>query len=249
MPKGGTLTIKTASVDLDGQVLHDNQGPLTGPHVLISVSDTGTGIKKKYLDRVFEPFFTRKGVGEGSGMGLSMVYGFVTQSGGHVTIDSKRGKGTTINLYFPAAESLDSEKKEKSATRPKTEATGAETILVVEDDEDVRQATSYILSRLGYKVLEAEDGPSALERLKILEDRSESIDLVFSDVIMPSGMSGVDLANELRRHYQHIKVLMTSGYPEKVIDKDGIDDSGIMLLRKPYKMTDLAEALRRTLDQ
>ncbi len=174
-----------------------------------------------------------------------MVYGFVEQSGGHVTIDSKRGKGTTINLYFPATESLDAETVEP-ATRPKAEPKGTETILVVEDDEDVRQVTLDLLSSLGYEVMEAEDGRLAL---KVLGKDSGSVDLVFSDVIMPSGMSGVDLANELRRNYQHIKVLLTSGYPEKVIDKAGIDDTGITVLRKPFKKADLAESVRTALDQ
>jgi two-component system CheB/CheR fusion protein len=213
---------------------------------VISISDAGTGIKKKDLDHVFEPFFTTKGVAEGTGMGLSMVYGFVKQSGGHVTIQSKRGKGTTINLYFPATEGLDEEKKEKSATRPMVEAKGTETILVVEDDEGVRQVTLEMLNELGYVVLEAEDGPSAL---KVLGKDSDSVNLVLSDVIMPSGMSGVDLANEMKRHYQDIKVLMTSGYPENVIDKDGIDSSGITLLRKPFTMADLAEAVRGAMDR
>ncbi len=239
------MTIKTASVDLGGESLFDNQIPLSDPYVLISVSDTGTGIKKKDLDRVFEPFFTTKGVAEGTGMGLSMVYGFVKQSGGHVTIDSKRGKGTTINLYFPATDSLDAETVE-IATIPIAEAKGTETILVVEDDEGVRQVTLEMLNELGYVVLEAEDGPSAL---KLLKKDGDSVDLVLSDVIMPSGMSGIDLANELRRHYQHIKMLMTSGYPDKVIDKEGNGDTEITLLRKPFKMADLAEAVRGALDR
>ncbi len=163
-----------------------------------------------------------------------MVFGFVKQSGGHVTIDSKRGKGTTVNLYFPATASPVAEKKEKGATRLKTEPIVTETILVVEDDRDVLKVTVAMLNRLGYKAMEAEDGPSAL---KILEENGEGIDLVFSDVIMPSGMSGYDLANELGRHYQDVKVLMTSGYPDKVTDKNGFNDIGITLLRKPYKKT------------
>ena len=128
-------------------------------------------------------------------------------------------------------------------TSTKPEAKDMETILVVEDDEDVRQVTMLILSRLGYKVLEAEDGPTAL---KLLDKEGISVDLVFSDVILPSGMSGVDLANELKRHYPHIKVLLTSGYPKKVI---GNEDTGFMLLRKPYKKADLAKAVRMALDQ
>ncbi len=245
MPKGGKLLIYTSQVELAGEFLKDDGVAISGPHVMITVFDTGSGMDEETLNHVFEPFFTTKDVGEGSGLGLSMVFGFVKQSGGHVTIDSKRGQGTTINLYFPATENLDAEKKEKSATRPKAEATGTETILVVEDDEDVRRTTMSMLNRLGYTVMEAEDGPSAL---KVLDKSGKDIDLVLSDVIMPSGMSGYDLANELRRHYQDIKVLMTSGYPEKVIDKDDIHGTGITLLRKPYKNTQLAAAVRTALE-
>ena len=245
MPDGGKVTIKTANVDLDGKLFYDNQSRLTGPHVLISISDTGTGIKKKDLDPVFEPFFTTKDVGEGTGLGLSMVFGFVKQSGGHMTLDSERGKGTTANLYFPVAESLDTETAE-STPRPPTEVTGTKRILVVEDDDDVRKTAVRMLSTFGYGVLEAEDGPSAL---KVLGKHSKDIGLVFSDVIMPSGMSGFDLANELKHHYQHIKVLMTSGYPENLINRKYIDGTGIRLLRKPYKKADLAKAVRTALDQ
>ena len=240
MPKGGTLTIKTARVDLDGKVFYDNQGILTGPHVGISICDTGSGIKKKDLDRVFEPFFTTKGIGEGTGLGLSMVFGFVKQSGGHVSIHSKKGKGTTIDLYFPETDSLDLKTKE-STPRPQTEAKGSETILVVEDNEHVRMVTVAMLSRMGYEVLESKDGLSAL---KVLGKNGNGVDLVFSDVVMPSGMSGIDLSNELKRNYRDIKVLMTSGYPDKVL---GNKNTGVRLLRKPYKKADLAEAVRMAL--
>ncbi|MBL4690234.1 MAG: PAS domain S-box protein [Rhodospirillales bacterium] len=246
MPKGGMLTIKTARVDLDGEFKNEEKISLTGPHVLISVSDSGEGIKKKDLEQVFEPFFTTKDIGKGSGLGLSMVHGFVKQSGGHVRIDSKRGKGTTVNLYFPAAGSMDAERKEERTPSPKAEAKGVETILVVEDDENVRQVTASMLVRLGYKVLEAENGPSAL---KLLGKNGGGVDLVFSDVIMPSGISGYELAHELRNHYRDIRILLTSGYPDKVINKDGLDGSGINLLRKPYKKVQLANAVRIALDQ
>ncbi len=135
--------------------------------------------------------------------------------------------------------------KDELTTGPKTEAKGRDTILVVDDEKEVRWVAVKMLDSLGYEVLEADNGPSVL---KVLEKKSKGIDLVFSDVIMPSGMSGYDLANELRRHYQDIKVLMTSGYPEKVIGKDGIDGTGITLLRKPYKKTQLAEAVRTALE-
>jgi CheY-like chemotaxis protein len=239
------LTIKTARVDFNGKVPYDNQSPLTGIYVLISVSDTGEGIEDRNMDHVFEPFFTTKGVGEGTGLGLSMVFGFVKQSGGHVTMESERGKGTTINLYFPATESPEKETLAGEPV-PKADAKGTETILVVEDDRDVRLVTVAMLNNLGYNVLEAEDGPSALS---VLVENFKNIDLVFCDVIMPSGMSGFDLANELKRHYQDIKLLMTSGYPDKVIDRDGIDNANIILLGKPYRKAELAEAVRAVIEQ
>ena len=244
MLKGGTLTIKIANVSLDSEVLYDNQSPLTGLHVLISVADNGAGIKKKDLKHVFEPFFTTKDVGEGSGLGLSMVYGFVKQSGGHVTIDSKKGKGTTVNLYFPVAENLTAD-AEADAKTSEFELKGTETILVVEDDEDVRRSTVRMLNSLGYQVLEAKDGPSAL---KVLGKSGNGVDLVYSDVIMPSGMNGIELANELGRHYKGIKVLLTSGYPDKIIGTDDFDEIGVELLSKPYRREQLAKKLRATLD-
>ena len=244
MPRGGILLIDTSEMELDEEFLKDDGVAASGPHVVITVSDAGSGMDEETLSHVFEPFYTTKGVGEGTGLGLSMVYGFVKQSGGYVTIDSEKGDGTTIRLYFPAAEEQPEDTEEKAA-RPKAKADGTETILLVEDEVDVRRVTVAMLNRLGYKVLEAEDGPSAL---KVLGKDGDGVDLVFSDVVMPSGMSGYDLANELRRHYQNIKVLMTSGYPEKVIDKDGIDGTGITLLRKPYKKAHLAEAVRTALD-
>ena len=245
MPRGGKLLIVTSIVELDSEFTKDDGVAASRPHVMIAVSDEGGGMDAETLNHVFDPFYTTKGVGEGSGLGLSMVYGFVKQSGGHVTIDSKRGKGTTVRLYFPAAGDQPEDTEEKAAS-PKADMKGKETILVVEDDEDVRHITAAMLEQLGYEVLEAENGPSAL---KVLDQEGVSVDLVFSDMIMPSGMSGVDLADELQRHYQHIKVLMTSGYPEKVIDGVGIDGTGVTLLRKPYKKTQLAAAVRGALDQ
>ena len=211
---------------------------------MITVSDVGGGMDEGTLSQVFEPFYTTKEVGEGTGLGLSMVYGFVKQSGGHVTIDSEKGEGTTVRLYFPVAGDQSADMEETAAS-PKAEAKGTETILVVEDDKDVRQVTAAMLERLGYDVLEAADGPSAL---KLLGKEGVSVDLVFSDMIMPSGMSGVDLADELQRHYREIKVLMTSGYPGRVIGGEGIDGTVVTLLRKPYKKVQLAEAVRGALD-
>ena len=208
------------------------------------VTDTGTGMTPEVLEKVFDPFFTTKEVGKGTGLGLSMVYGFVKQSNGHITVDSAIGVSSRFHVYLPMGEAEEIGDAPSKIDRDTGDRLGA-VVLLVEDEVDVRRITVAMLSRLGYKVLEAEDGPSAL---KVLGKDGDGVDLVFSDVIMPSGMSGYDLANELRRHYQNIKVLMTSGYPEKVIDKDGIDGTGITLLRKPYKKAHLAEAVRTALD-
>jgi PAS domain S-box-containing protein len=245
MPDGGVLLIETDEVELDGEFNDDSGTAIFGPHVVITVSDEGSGMDNETLEHVFDPFYTTKAVGEGTGLGLSMVYGFVNQSGGHVTIDSEKGIGTTIKLYFPVTDKRP-EDTDHQATTGEARQKGSGTILVVEDDEDVRMVTVSLLGQLNYEVLEAEDGPSAL---KLLENNDKTVDLVFSDVIMPSGMNGYDLARELRHHHKDIRVLMTSGYPEQVIEKDLHDGTEYTLLRKPYKKDELGEAVRTALEK
>ena len=237
MPKGGRLTITTTKVELRGEMEGEDNEPLVGPYVWIMISDTGHGIDKKNLERVIDPFFTTKEVGEGSGLGLSMVYGFIQQSGGYLKIYSARNKGTIVSLYVPVTD----EKPEQDAGLEDSykPISQARTILVVEDDPDVLNTTSRLLTDLGYEVLEGADGPSAKD---MLEEKSNTIDMVFSDVVMPKGMSGIELAEWVRDEYKHIKVLLTSGYPD-IASNSSAQPDGVKLLAKPYKRAQLAKAI------
>lgn len=193
------------------------------------------------LEKAIEPFFTTKEVGEGSGLGLSMVYGFVKQSGGHMTIDSEVGRGTTVRLYLPPSQ----EKPlavAATSIEPASPGNG-EMILVVEDDKEVRALAVNCLASLGYRTLEAEDGESALA---VLEHAPE-IALLFSDVVLPGGMSGPDLTREVQRRRPDIKVLFTSGYAEDALTHHGRHDEDFELIGKPYRIADLARSLRAIL--
>jgi CheY-like chemotaxis protein len=190
---------------------------------------------------VFEPFFTTKEKGRGTGLGLAMVYGFVKQTGGHVTIYSEVGHGTTFNLYFPRVDGVTTEAspKVKGATDP----AARETILVVEDDERVRQLTITRLKLIGYQVLEASDGPKALDILS----RGHMVDLVFTDLVMPGGMSGHEVAMRARQLKPGIKVLLTSGYAEELVHGDNLEREQLKVLRKPYHQAELVAILRQVL--
>lgn len=242
MPGGGKLVIETRNVVLDADH-SDYQSELQpGKYVRLSISDTGAGMEPAIRDRAFEPFFTTKEKGRGTGLGLAMVYGFVKQSGGHVTIYSEPGHGTTMNLYFPRS---DAGTDHSLDPRKAVDTTGPvrETILVVEDDPRVRQLTIKRLKLIGYEVLEASDGPTALEILK----KSASVDLVFTDLIMPGGLSGRDVALRAREIKPEIKVLLTSGYAEELVRGDDLQRAGLKVLRKPYQQADLTAALREVL--
>jgi CheY-like chemotaxis protein len=244
MPNGGNLTISAAPCVLDGKIFQES-GPISGRFVRISVSDTGTGITAQNLGRVFEPFFTTKDVGEGSGLGLSMAYGFINQSNGHIEIRSKIGEGTTVSLYLPVAEPRSESEGQDAARAPDAgmDTIPGKTVLVVEDDSLVRQTTTATLKSLGYVVIEASSGPTAR---KILEENAESIDIVFSDVIMPDGMTGLDLAREIQSRHPHVRILLTSGYAESRLsrsDHDYISDAGIHILPKPFRRSALTKAL------
>jgi len=192
-------------------------------------------------DRVFEPFFTTKEKGRGTGLGLAMVYGFVKQSGGHVTIYSEPGHGTTINLYFPRSDAPSA--ATVASNEQDTRQPVRETILVVEDDSRVRQLTIRRLKLIGYEVLEASDGPAALQIL----ERGDPIDLVFTDLIMPGGLSGREVAIRAREIKPGIKVLLTSGYAEELVRGDDLQRENLKVLRKPYQQADLVAALRDVL--
>jgi signal transduction histidine kinase len=238
MPNGGQLRIETANVELQDDRLQAYDGPAAGQYVMISISDTGHGIAADELNKVFEPFYTTKEVGKGTGLGLSMVYGFVKQSKGHITIQSEKGRGTTILICIPQA---DAEAAPVAKLRvPESARQGHETILVVEDDPLVR---SYVLTQirsLGYRTLSASNGPEALT---VLRGR-EPIDLLFTDVIMPGSINGRELSIEALKLRPGLKVLFTSGYTENAIDHDGRLDRGVQLLKKPYRRGDLANMLR-----
>jgi signal transduction histidine kinase/CheY-like chemotaxis protein len=241
MPDGGKLTLETRNVVLDENYASMNPEVTPGNYVMIAVSDSGEGIPANLLDKVFEPFFTTKEVGKGAGLGLSMVYGFVKQSNGHIKIYSEPGHGTTVKLYLPqavgAADALAAEAGICAVER------GDESILIVEDDVLVREYVLTQISRLGYATFAAS---KAAEALAII-DGPERIDLLFTDVIMPGGMNGRQLASEARRRRPGLKVLYTSGYTENAIVHHGRLDAGVLLLTKPYLRSDLARMIRTAL--
>ncbi len=241
MENGGTLTIRTSTVVLDGEQLGAGDDPAYGPFAVITVSDTGTGIDPIDISRVMEPFFTTKGVGKGSGLGLSMVHGFIHQSYGYIGITSRPGEGTTIALYLPLTdEGVISEQDEP---QPELSVPEKKTILLVEDDAKVRDTAASLLSSFGYFILEAEDGRSALD---VLEQKSSEIDLVFTDIVMPNNLSGIELAELVSVKYKDIKILLTSGYPDKILDQESFKTLGIEILAKPYRRAQLLAAIERT---
>jgi len=237
MPTGGRLLIETGVADLDEAYAKDNREVTPGRYVLLSVSDTGAGIPKNVQDKVFEPFFTTKAVGRGTGLGLSMVYGFVKQTGGHIKIYSEEGQGTTIKLYLPP--SLGEAEKRDTTLAPEIES-GSEAILVVEDDALVRTYVVTQLTSLGYDVTTTANAAEALEVIK----SGKHIDVLFTDVIMP-GMNGRQLADAVKQMRPSIGVLYTSGYSENAIVHHGRLDPGVLLLAKPYRKADLARMIRK----
>ncbi|MCP4655249.1 MAG: PAS domain S-box protein [bacterium] len=243
MPKGGKLTIETANVRLDEEYAAAHAEVAPGQYVVLSVTDTGSGMNKETVARAFEPFFTTKEVGKGTGLGLSMVYGFVKQSGGHVKVYSEEGEGTTIKVYFPRLLSGSAEQEEIAASDP-DRAGGHQLILVVEDDDDVRAYSADCLRELGYRVVEAHDGPTAL---RVLSRSEQPPDLLFTDVVMP-GMSGRELVDEARKLFPKLKVLYTSGYTRNAIVHGGRLDAGVELIAKPFSPTALGQKVRDVLD-
>jgi PAS domain S-box-containing protein len=241
MPAGGKLILQTSNTVLDRLEAGTDSEVEPGQYVMIAVSDTGTGIPTEIRDKVFEPFFTTKGVGKGTGLGLSMVYGFVKQSGGHVDITSREGHGTTVWLYLPRARDEFIEAESGSIAGP---TGGDETILVVEDDNQVRRYVVTELESIGYATLSAANGAEALALLS----NGVQIDLLFTDVIMPGQMNGGELAREVARLRPEVKILYTSGYAENAIVHRGRLDPGVALLIKPYRKTDLARKVREALD-
>ena len=239
MPEGGTLTISLRSAqDEEGNCRPEPQ-MAPDEYIVLSVSDTGTGIPEEHREKIFEPFFTTKRVGKGTGLGLSMVFGFVKQSGGHIGVSSEVGCGTTFRLYLPAANAVHAMGAE-GAARAAQQPGGGETILVVEDETEVREIAVSILNDLGYRVIEAKDGPDALAKLK----EQPGVDLLFTDMIMPGGMTGHELAEQAKDQWPGLKVLYTSGYTDDALASAGKD---IRLVRKPYDDTVLAKEIKEAL--
>ncbi|MGJ5131651.1 CHASE3 domain-containing protein [Bradyrhizobium oligotrophicum] len=240
MPDGGRLLLETAKTTLDAAHAAANPGIVPGSYVMVAVSDTGSGMPREVKDRAFEPFFTTKDAGKGSGLGLSMVYGFVRQSGGHVKLQSEQNRGTTIRLYLPAAQATQQIETEHEQALPH----GRETILVVEDDLLVRDFVLAQLQGLGYTTLVASQASEALA----IAARNQPFDLLFTDVIMPGGISGRQLAETIMTTRPALPVLYTSGYTgdEMVENRQLVPDA--LLLTKPYRRAELAQMVRRALD-
>jgi len=245
MPGGGTLMIETANVELDEHYAKMHLAVKPGPYVVLTVTDTGTGMTPQVQARLFEPFFTTKDPGKGTGLGLSQVYGFMKQSGGHVQLYSEPGHGTTVKLYLPrAAVTLAAELVESpAATAHRASPRG--TILVVEDEDDVRSFTSEVLRDLGYGVLEAADGATALRLLR----QDPNVVLLFTDVGLPGGMNGRQLAEEASRLRPDLKVIYTTGYARNAIVHHGRLDPGVELIAKPFTQASLAGKINRVLSE
>ena len=247
MPNGGSVIVSTSLRRIGSGDEADTLGADPGDYVSVSVSDTGTGIAPENLSRVIEPFFTTKATGEGSGLGLSMIQGFVAQSGGAMEIASELEKGTTISMLFPVAPS-DVVAQPKQTIRPAEVSEGTETILVVEDEPRVRRFAIRALSGLGYRVLEAANAQQALDVL----GEGVSVDLMFSDIVMPGGVNGRELADVVAKSHPDVKVLLTTGYSKDGVAtkprEDFADAASLPLLRKPYSKDQLARQLRELLD-
>ena len=245
MPGGGKLTIETANVFLDEAYAKGEDEVRAGQYAMLAVSDTGTGMPPDVLDKVFEPFFTTKEIGRGTGLGLSQVYGFIKQSGGHVKIYSEPGRGTTVKIYLPRLlrDSDQAGDLAESAELPYSQT--REAVLVVEDEEEVRALSVEILRDLGYVVIEAANASAALTVL----ERQQPVDLLFTDVGLPGGMNGRQLADRARRLRPGLKVLFTTAYARNAIVHHGRLDPGVELLTKPFPAADLAQRVRALLDR
>jgi PAS domain S-box-containing protein len=237
MPDGGKLTVTTANARLDGMTA-DTPALSPGDYICIGVTDSGTGMSAEVVARAFDPFFTTKPIGQGTGLGLSMIYGFARQSNGHVTIDSKLGQGTSVKLYLPRHHG-DVAAEHASAVRAAEHATTGETVLVVEDEPVVRGVIMEMLGEQGYRMLEAVDGPSGLRILRT----NERIDLLITDVGLP-GINGRQLADQARETRPDLKILFITGYAESVAIADGFLQPGMEMITKPFDLDNLSRRIR-----
>ena len=241
LPHGGRVIIETRNATLDG-VHDDRDGLLNGDYVRLSVSDNGVGMTRDVMARAFEPFFTTKPTGRGTGLGLSTIYGFARQSNGDVSIYSEPGRGTTVNIYLPRHAAQPPALKGAQKAAPETPTRGVH-ILVVEDNPEVLAVSVARLERLGHTVESTTNGPDAIERLK----RADPIDAVFSDVVMPGGLSGFDIARWLRANRPDVPILLTTGFAEDIARQEQTDIAEVPILRKPYSQLELDAALRHVL--
>ena len=232
MPNGGKLFIATANVELNERQIGNLAA---GAYVKVSVADTGMGMPPEVAARAFEPFFTTKEIGKGTGLGLSQAYGFITQSGGEVVLESEVGKGTTVSIYLPAVE---------DAMHPADFDTDTATdiVLIVEDETDLREVASELFRSIGYEVLAAGNGQDAIDILK----RRGDIDILFTDVMMPNGMSGIELARFTRKFFPNVKVILASGYPLPALKAQHGNLDDFVFMSKPYRLSELAKKLRAT---
>jgi CheY-like chemotaxis protein len=243
MPTGGQLTIKIAVMDIRAAELAHHPDGRAGRFVCFSVADTGSGIKQEVLPHIFEPFFTTKAVGKGTGLGLATVYGIVKQHSGWITVESRVGKGTTFHVFLPAINS--GAVKTPDTSREEAQPRGTETVLVVEDEAPVRELVCSVLTALGYQILEAATGMKALE---VWRQHKDKIDLLLTDIVMPDGMTGRDLAEKVQAEKASLKVIYTSGYSSDIVGKDFVLREGLNYLQKPFVPQKLARVVRKCLD-
>ena len=239
MPNGGTLTISTGVADLDEAYAAHHPGVTPGAYVSIAMADSGFGMPPETLERIFEPFFTTKAAGQGTGLGLSMVYGFIKQSGGHISAYSEVGHGTVFKLFLPLAKSAAARPGKHSMAPRALRSPGNEAILAVEDNPDIRATVVRQLRDLGYRVHEAASAEAALQIL----DGEAAVDLLFTDMIMPGGLNGKELATKARATRPGLKVLFTSGFLGTSTNHGAQLEPGDVLLCKPYHKRDLAKAV------
>jgi CheY-like chemotaxis protein len=241
MPRGGTLTIDMRNVDLDEAFAAAHPGVSTGPHVALSLTDTGSGMTPEVSSRIFEPFFTTKRQGKGTGLGLATVYGIVTRSGGAITVESQPGWGSSFRIFLPRATSASVTWEPPVQT---DYSNGSETILLTEDEDSARELTMRMLEAAGYTVLTANSGSTALS---ILERYGKPLHLLLTDVVMP-GMSGPELASSAKLMHPNLPILFVSGYTDDAVFSDGVSRGASHFLSKPYTLTELASKVRQVLD-
>jgi CheY-like chemotaxis protein len=241
MPRGGKLTIETANVEFDDSYSRAPVVLMPGRYVMLAVTDNGCGMDADTQPHIFEPFYTTKEKGKGTGLGLATVYGIVKQSGGYVWVYSEIGRGTTFKIYLPSVEEevAPREIRKAVASLPR----GTETVLLVEDEEGVRELAKEYLESCGYKVLVAQNGQAAID---LVSKHSGPIDLMMTDIVMP-GLSGSDLAKQVKSLRPDIRVVYMSGYTDQAIIHHGILSSDVLLLQKPFTMSTLAHKLREAL--